>query len=232
MPALVAHLRTCTEGCNSRCTGRDRRRPSSGLASLAGGVPTPLSVPSCDTAPAVLPPPAAPTPSRAAMSPPPRWPRLLFAVGAAASRGLRPPRRGDAVLDPPGLLPPPGLLGLLHVHGSEGHWLISQSAWTPAMRTGMRYMSLLSCCFVQPPLRQRQTVQVCCPTCRRGCPGCCRPGCCALRRGRTHTPPAPPDAAPPPRHSWTSGRQGKHTLISWQQQAHPFIAPLRQPSCM
>jgi hypothetical protein len=116
----LAHLRTCTEGCSSRCTGSDRRRPSSGPASPAGGVPAPLSARSCDVAPMLLPPPPPPpAASRAAASPPPRWLRLLLAVGPAAPRGLGPPRRGEAVLEPPGLLPPPGLLGMLHVQMLE-----------------------------------------------------------------------------------------------------------------
>lgn len=110
-----AQLRTCTEGCSSRCTGRDRRRPSSGPASPAGGVPGPPSARSCDNSP-TPPLPPAPAASRAAASPLPRWLRLLPAAGPAAPRGLGPPRCGEAVLEPPGLLPPPGLLGMLHVH--------------------------------------------------------------------------------------------------------------------
>jgi hypothetical protein len=116
-----AQLRTCTEGCSSRCTGRDRRRPSSGPALPAGGVPAPPSARSCDSSPTPpLPPaPAAPAASRAAASPLPRWLRLLPAVGPVAPQVLGPPRRGEAVLEPPGLLPPPGLLGMLHAHTLE-----------------------------------------------------------------------------------------------------------------
>lgn len=93
-------LHTCTDGCSSRRTGSDRRRPRSGPASC--GVPVQLSGRSWTLAP---PPPALP-------------PRLLLPGAVAESRGLGPapaPRRGDAVreLPPPGLLLPPGVLGAL-----------------------------------------------------------------------------------------------------------------------